>query len=77
MKLENAEEQHQERINIAKEKNKSTKGKKMPLTKKGKKIKRAFDRQYGKDADKVFYASINKGTFEKVLRKVFERWNAR
>ena len=38
----------------------------MPLTKKGKKIKRAFDRQYGKDADKVFYASINKGTLKGV-----------
>ena len=38
----------------------------MPLTKKGKKIKKSFDKQYGKDADKVFYASINKGTLKGV-----------
>jgi hypothetical protein len=34
----------------------------MPLTKKGKKIKRAMQDQYGKDkGEQVFYASQNKG----------------
>lgn len=34
----------------------------MPLTKKGKKIKGAMDKEYGKKkGDSVFYASINKG----------------
>lgn len=34
----------------------------MPLTKKGKKIKRNMDKEYGKKkGDSVFYASINKG----------------
>ena len=39
----------------------------MPLTKKGKKIKRAMRQQYGKDkGDRVFYAAENKGTLEGV-----------
>ena len=34
----------------------------MPLTRKGKKIKRAMTKTYGKKkGKKVFYASINKG----------------
>jgi hypothetical protein len=34
----------------------------MPLTKKGKKIERAMDKEYSsKKGKKVFYASINKG----------------
>ena len=34
----------------------------MPLTKKGAKIKRSMESQYGKKkGDSVFYASINKG----------------
>ena len=41
----------------------------MPLTKKGKKIKKSFKEQYGKDADKVFYASANKGTLKGVIKK--------
>jgi hypothetical protein len=35
----------------------------MPLTKKGAKIERAMDKEYGpKKGKSVFYASINKGT---------------
>jgi hypothetical protein len=45
----------------------------MPLTKKGKKIKAAMTKEYGpKKGEKVFYASINKGTVkgaEKAPRK--------
>lgn len=34
----------------------------MPLTKKGAKVKRAMEKEYGKKkGDEVFYASINKG----------------
>lgn len=34
----------------------------MPLTKKGKKIKRAMQKKYGKKkGERVFYASANKG----------------
>jgi hypothetical protein len=41
----------------------------MPLTKKGKKIKRAMAGQYGKKkGEEVFYASANKGTIEGVHR---------
>jgi hypothetical protein len=37
----------------------------MPLTKKGKKIKKAMEKGYGKKkGEKVFYASQNKGTIE-------------
>ena len=42
----------------------------MSLTKKGKKIKKSFKKQYGKDADKVFYASANKGTLKGVIKKL-------
>ena len=42
----------------------------MPLTKKGKKIKKSFKKQYGKDADKVFYASANKGTLKALLKNL-------
>lgn len=41
----------------------------MPLTKKGKKIKRAMHKTYGKRADKVFYASKTKGKIKGVCRK--------
>lgn len=37
----------------------------MPLTKKGKKIKRAMEKEYGSEKGKeVFYASQNKGTIK-------------
>ena len=39
----------------------------MPLTKKGKKIKRSMSKTYGKEkGERVFYASANKGTITKV-----------
>lgn len=42
----------------------------MPLTKKGRKIKSAMRKTYGsKKADKVFYASRNKGRIKGVERK--------
>jgi hypothetical protein len=34
----------------------------MPLTKKGRKIKNAMTKRYGKKGNRVFYASIKKGT---------------
>ena len=41
----------------------------MPLTKKGKKILRAMQKEYGKKKGKqVFYASANKGTITGVHR---------
>ena len=43
----------------------------MPLNKKGKKIKRAMTRTYGKkEGSKVFYASINKGKIKGVKKNV-------
>ncbi len=37
----------------------------MPLTKKGRKIKSAMEKEYGKKrGDRVFYASQNKGTIK-------------
>jgi len=37
----------------------------MPLTKKGKKIKRAMEKEYGPErGERVFYASQNKGTIK-------------
>lgn len=37
----------------------------MPLTEKGKKIKKAMEKEYGKEkGTKVFYASQNKGTIK-------------
>lgn len=42
----------------------------MPLTDKGKKIKRSMQKTYGKKkAEEVFYASKNKGTIKGVDRK--------
>lgn len=39
----------------------------MPLTSKGRKIKKAMQKQYGKNKGKrVFYASRNKGTIKGV-----------
>ena len=40
----------------------STKEEVMPLTKKGKKVKKSMQKQYGaKKGMEVFYASVNKG----------------
>jgi|TARA_R100000030_G_scaffold96148_1_gene84084 hypothetical protein len=45
----------------------------MPLTSKGKKIMSAMKEQYGKDAERVFYASKNKGTIKGVdVMKAFK-----
>ena len=42
----------------------------MPLTAKGKKIKAAMQKQYGKDrGERVFYATENKGAVKGVARK--------
>lgn len=42
----------------------------MPLNKKGKKIKRAMEKEYGtKKGKSVFYASENKGTVRGVTKK--------
>jgi hypothetical protein len=42
----------------------------MPLTKKGRKIKRAMTKSYGKKkGSQVFYASANKGTIRGVHKK--------
>jgi hypothetical protein len=42
----------------------------MPLTAKGKKIKAAMEKQYGKDrGERVFYAAENKGTMKGVVKK--------
>ena len=39
----------------------------MPLTSKGKKIKRAMEKEYGSErVERVFYASANKGTIKGV-----------
>ena len=42
----------------------------MPLNKKGKKILKSMKEQYGSDAEKVFYASKNKGVIKKVEKKI-------
>jgi len=43
----------------------------MPLNKKGKTIKKAMQKEYGKKkGEQVFYASENKGTIRGVLKKV-------
>ena len=45
-------------------------GNTMPLTAKGKKIKKAMRKQYGPETgDRVFYASENSGKLEGVARK--------
>jgi hypothetical protein len=42
----------------------------MPLNAKGKKIKAAMQKQYGKEqGERVFYASENKGTIKGVTKK--------
>lgn len=42
----------------------------MPLTKKGKNIKKAMEKSYGKKkGNQVFYASENKGTIKGVAKK--------
>lgn len=42
----------------------------MPLTKKGTKIKKAMEKEYGKKkGDSVFYASQNKGTIKGTHKK--------
>lgn len=42
----------------------------MPLNKKGKKIKEAMEKEYGKEkGKKIFYASENKGTIKGVTKK--------
>jgi len=42
----------------------------MPLTAKGKKVKKAMEKQYGKNkGERVFYASENKGTIKGVAKK--------
>jgi len=42
----------------------------MPVTKKGQKIKKAMEKQYGKEKGaRVFYASANKGTIKGVEGK--------
>jgi len=42
----------------------------MPLTKKGSKIKKAMQEQYGKKkGEEVFYASQNKGTIKGTEKK--------
>ena len=42
----------------------------MPLTEKGKKIKREMKEEYGdKKGEQVFYASANKGTIKGVEKK--------
>jgi hypothetical protein len=41
----------------------------MPLTEKGKKIKRAMEKQYGKEkGEQVSYAAENKGTIKGVAK---------
>jgi hypothetical protein len=42
----------------------------VPLTDKGKKIKKAMKKQYGKKkGEKIFYASANKGTITGIDKK--------
>jgi hypothetical protein len=42
----------------------------MPLTPKGRKVKAAMEKEYGKEkGKKVFYASENKGTIKGVAKK--------
>ena len=42
----------------------------MPLNQKGRKIKKAMEKEYGKKkGDRVFYASENKGTIKGVTKK--------
>lgn len=42
----------------------------MPLTKKGAKIKRAMEKEYGKEkGERIFYATENKGKIKGVTKK--------
>jgi len=41
----------------------------VPLNEKGKEILKSMRKTYGKDAKKVFYASINKGKIKNVEKK--------
>jgi len=42
----------------------------MPLTKKGRKVKAAMEKQYGKKrGDRVFYATENKGSVKGLTKK--------
>jgi hypothetical protein len=42
----------------------------MPLTAKGKKIKKAMEKTYGKErGDRVFYAAENKGSIKGIAKK--------
>lgn len=42
----------------------------MPLNEKGKKIKKAMEKEYGKKkGDSIFYASENKGTIKGITKK--------
>lgn len=41
----------------------------MPLTKKGNKIMKAMKKEYGEKAERMFYASKNKGTIKGVDKK--------
>lgn len=46
----------------------------MPLTKKGKKIRAALEKYYGKDkGERVLYASINKGTIKGAEKKTSKK----
>lgn len=49
----------------------------MPLTKKGRKIKRAMEKTYGRDrGERVFYASQNAGKIKGTHRKKKGKKNA-
>ena len=50
----------------------------MPLTKKGKKIKKSMEKQYGKKkGETVFYASKNKGVIKGVEKRKKRSKNAK
>ena len=45
-------------------------GNRMPLTAKGKKVKKSMEKQYGKkQGERVFYASENKGSIKGLAKK--------
>lgn len=42
----------------------------MPLTKKGKKVKKNFEKEYGKkEGTSAFYATVNKGKISGAMKK--------
>lgn len=41
----------------------------MPLTKKGKKVKKEFEKEYGKKGEQVFYATENKRKMKGLVKK--------